>query len=172
MKSIIILSICLFLYSGCTLKKKESVDLGKVKNEVISADIAFSKLSADSGYQKAFVAYAAENMVRLNPRQSATFGRNQLIEEFKKDTGSPADAPTLTWKPLHVEVADAGDFASAFGDWEIRTRLPGNKDTILYGNYITVWKKQSDGTWKFILDGGNPTPGPTDLNLLTNLNDK
>jgi hypothetical protein len=29
-----------------------------------------------------------------------------------------------------------------------------------YGNYMSVWKKQDDGSWKFVLDGGNTTPPP------------
>jgi ketosteroid isomerase-like protein len=24
---------------------------------------------------------------------------------------------------------------------------------------LTIWQKQSDGTWKFVVDGGNVTPG-------------
>jgi ketosteroid isomerase-like protein len=33
------------------------------------------------------------------------------------------------------------------------------KDTIIYGTYISIWKKQSDGNWKFVLDSGNEGVG-------------
>jgi ketosteroid isomerase-like protein len=29
------------------------------------------------------------------------------------------------------------------------------KDTVLRGTYVSVWKKQKDGKWKFMLDTGN-----------------
>jgi len=33
-------------------------------------------------------------------------------------------------------------------------------DTVIYGVYVSIWKKQKDGSWKYILDGGNTTPKP------------
>lgn len=163
MKYFLILCGLSLILSNCNTKQ-ETADVKNVREEVIKTDLAFSKLSEDSGYQKAFIAYADENMIRLNPRHYATIGRKQLIEEFQKD--SSASISLLEWAPLHVEVASSGDMASAFGDWNMQIKLPSNKDTTLHGNYITIWKKQADGTWKFILDGGNPTPGPTDPKLL------
>jgi hypothetical protein len=35
-----------------------------------------------------------------------------------------------------------------------------SKEEKNYGVYVTVWKKQSDNSWKFVLDGGNDTPPP------------
>jgi hypothetical protein len=32
------------------------------------------------------------------------------------------------------------------------------KDTVEYGNYVTIWKRFPDGRWKYVLDGGNDTP--------------
>ncbi len=29
-----------------------------------------------------------------------------------------------------------------------------------YGKYVTIWKKQADGTWKFVVDVGNKSPAP------------
>jgi len=29
-----------------------------------------------------------------------------------------------------------------------------------YSKYLTVWARQPDGEWKFILDGGNASPAP------------
>jgi ketosteroid isomerase-like protein len=28
-------------------------------------------------------------------------------------------------------------------------------DTFFAGTYVSIWKKQPDGKWKFILDSGN-----------------
>jgi ketosteroid isomerase-like protein len=39
------------------------------------------------------------------------------------------------------------------GEASIRTRH-------YYSKYLTVWKRQPDGAWKFVADGGNERPGP------------
>lgn len=157
------------LLTKCNIPS-ESVDLKKVNNEVFEADMAFSQLSNDSGYKKAFIAFADEKMIKLNPRQYATFGRQQLIDGYNKD--SSGSEIRLTWQPLYAESASSGDMVCVFGDYTLRIRLQSNKDTIHHGNYISVWKKQAGGGWKYILDGGNPTPGPTDVKLLDKISVK
>lgn len=157
------------LFTMCASDSKR-VELNKIKEEVIENDIAFSNRSVQIGYIKAFIEYGDDNLIKLNPRRFASFGKKQLIEDAQKD--SSTGGTVLTWKPLHVVVADAGDMASAFGDWSMKVQLPNKKDTVFQGNYITIWKKQPDGLWKFILDGGNPTPGPTNPELLNRLTNR
>lgn len=134
--------------------------------EVVDNDLAFSDFSQKNGFAKALAEYAAPDAIKLNPRQYSTFGKEQLQKEAAADSlGSSEGA--LTWKPMKVHVSDAGDMAAAFGDWYFTFKSPKtSNDTTLYGNYTTVWKKQADGTWKFILDSGNPVPGPTTEQML------
>ncbi len=61
----------------------------------------------------------------------------------------------MSWKPIRAEAAKSGELGYSFGNWKYETQ-----DTTYYGNYYTVWRKQADGSWKWILDGGNPTPQP------------
>ena len=61
----------------------------------------------------------------------------------------------LTWTPLRAEVN--GDLGYTFGNWELKI---SGKDTVEYGNYVTVWKKLPSGEWRYILDTGNNTPKP------------
>jgi ketosteroid isomerase-like protein len=63
----------------------------------------------------------------------------------------------LTWEPVKVEVSISGDLGYTFGNWELYDYQRGK---IRYGNYITIWRKQKDGTWRWVLDGGNTTPRP------------
>jgi ketosteroid isomerase-like protein len=59
----------------------------------------------------------------------------------------------ITWQPFKAEAS--GDLGYTIGNWKYQT-----KDTIMYGNYCTIWKRQQDGNWKFVFDGGNNTPKP------------
>jgi ketosteroid isomerase-like protein len=52
------------------------------------------------------------------------------------------------WEPLYSDVSAAGDLGYTYGS--IRTEGLAEKSY-----YMRVWKKQSDGTWKVVLDVNN-----------------
>ena len=56
----------------------------------------------------------------------------------------------LTWKPDGGEIATSGDLGFTYGIYKLEM-----KDTVLKGTYVSIWKKQTDGKWKFVLDSGN-----------------
>jgi ketosteroid isomerase-like protein len=63
----------------------------------------------------------------------------------------------LTWVPVKAEISLSGDLGYTFGNWELFVK---SSDTTLYGNYVSIWKKQADGSWKYVLDAGCNTPNP------------
>ena len=34
------------------------------------------------------------------------------------------------------------------------------QSVVRHGKYVTIWKKQADGSWKFVVDIGNPSSPP------------
>jgi ketosteroid isomerase-like protein len=66
-----------------------------------------------------------------------------------------ADGPRLTWAPTKGEVVGGGDLGYTVGAWERRTPSPNGPAVLTRGNYITLWAKQKDGTWKVIFDIGS-----------------
>jgi ketosteroid isomerase-like protein len=50
-------------------------------------------------------------------------------------------------------VAQSGDLGYTTGPWEIRPSGPKDKPTA-YGHFVSVWKRQTDGAWKVVLDLG------------------
>jgi ketosteroid isomerase-like protein len=59
---------------------------------------------------------------------------------------------TLTWEPMGGSVANSGELGYTFGVYSLK---PNNEDTVLYGTYVSIWKKQTDGNWKFVLQSQN-----------------
>ena len=55
--------------------------------------------------------------------------------------------------PMHDLLAMQGDLGFTIGVATIRGELTSH-----YSKYLTVWKKQPDGEWRFVADGGNPVP--------------
>jgi ketosteroid isomerase-like protein len=55
-------------------------------------------------------------------------------------------------------VALSGELGYTYGIYEVRSR--GGIKTIGEGTYVTIWKKDRQGNWKFVLDAGNEGLGP------------
>jgi ketosteroid isomerase-like protein len=60
-----------------------------------------------------------------------------------------------------MDISASRDFGISTGPWEAQEYRP-NTAPVATGYYLTVWKKQSDGAWKAILDGGSATPVPVE----------
>jgi ketosteroid isomerase-like protein len=115
-------------------------------DSLISAERAFSLLSVDRGMKEAFLSNLAENSVLFRPLPMS--GQ----ELWKKLASPPA---TLIWEPAYAEVSGAGDLGVSTGPWEMRPPPSLHGSTLpLHGHFISIWRKQPDGTWKVELDLG------------------
>ena len=59
-----------------------------------------------------------------------------------------ADGPTLTWAPTKGEVLGAGDVGYTTGRSVFRRKGEDGKIVERRGQYLTVWRKQPDGSGK------------------------
>ena len=60
-------------------------------------------------------------------------------------------ADQLTWKPSYVSASESGDMGYTYGEYDFSGVRAGTTLTD-HGIFHTVWKKQKDGSWKFVLD--------------------
>ena len=118
---------------------------------IIDADIAFSDMSQDEGISKAFLHYADSSAVIFRIKDHPMEGYGAIYESFKD---SSPDV-TLTWKPEFADIAASGDLGYSWGKYlRIKKDSVGNP-VEQRGYYISIWKKQHDGTWKYVFDGGS-----------------
>ena len=117
--------------------------------QLIDTDKAFNDMARTEGTGKAFIAYSAEDPVMIRPGSMPLLGRSAFVEVFSTVTGS-----ALSWEPLKAEIAASQDLGYTFGRYTLRE----NGEIKAYGVYVSIWKKQQDGSWKFVLDGGGTTP--------------
>jgi len=132
------------LVAGCIEPEKKSIS--SVKSEIIKTDEAFSNMSRQHGMKKAFIEYMDNEGILLRPNRPPIIGADAI--EFLSQAVDTSY--TLTWKPSGGEVSASGDLGFTYGIYTLSLA-----DTTLYGTYVSIWKKQEDGKWKFILDTGN-----------------
>jgi ketosteroid isomerase-like protein len=144
MKNILPLLLIAFLLIHCSENKPLPIADPKV---LMDADIAFSDYSVHNGYQKAFVEFAHDSVVLLKPNRMPIVGKQSLIESY---SGRNDSNMVLTWKPAKALIAQSGELGYTYGLWTIVAL----NDTA-HGTYLTIWKKNATGEWKFIADTGN-----------------
>ena len=111
---------------------------------VIEVEQDFASASLSQGIEQSFLAYAAPDAVLFRPRPVAD------VPALKNDPDDN-DGLTLDWWPAMGAIANSGDMALSVGPWVLE--VPGTTKRQLYGYYATIWKKQPDGSWKFVIDG-------------------
>ena len=118
---------------------------------VRTADLDFSARSQKYGAEQAFREFAAADGAQIGTaRSEITCGRDAVAQSV-----APLGPGALIWAPRVADAAPSGDLAFTSGDAIIHI----GKDTS-YSNYLTVWKRQADGKWRFVADGGNSAPPP------------
>jgi ketosteroid isomerase-like protein len=123
----------------------------KEKEQLMQVDMDFSNLSIEKGMNFAFLSYADDNAVLLKPNSYPIQGIEKLRERYSK----PDSSFTLIWKPLFADISASLELGYTYGTWELKTKDDKENLISYYGTYVTIWKKDKNGSWKFILDTGN-----------------
>jgi len=125
---------------------------GALRDQAIAADAAFSALSVARGPAAAFAAYAAPDAV-LVAGSDLRWGAAGVAQAWAD--AAPGDG--LVWTPRLGRAAASGDLAFTVGEATFST-TKGDAVERSYSKYLTVWIRQADGSWRFLLDGGNARP--------------
>ena len=67
---------------------------------------------------------------------------------------------SLTWQPVYALAAASGDLGFSIGESVATSLGPSGAAVQRFGKYLTVWRKQQNGDWKFVVDGGSSRPSP------------
>ena len=124
--------------------------------QVRQADSAFALAADLQGTGVAFAQYVAPQGVVFSGSEViiGTEAVRALFDEQQRAGG------TLNWRPVYADAAESGDLGFTVGEYVFTGR--GATGTVVqrFGKYLTIWKKQADGDWRFVVDGGNTSPTP------------
>ena len=134
----------------------------------VESDRTAPLLAADRAFCKDTQARRIEGWV-------AAFDANgsQFDDAFRPVTGHAAirarmtgffDDPAnqLVWEPDAAVISEAGNLGSTSGRFVMSRRSAnGTQETLLTGRYFDVWRRLADGSWKLVVDMGEPDAQPT-----------
>src|ERR1051326_8943026 len=148
-RSVLIVGLTLVLgmsFEAVSQKHKES-ERTKTRRAVVEMEHAFAKAAATRGTRDAFIEFLADDGIVFQP---GPVNGKKFWTERERRKG------LLSWEPEYADVSRAGDLGWTTGPWEFRPNGPDEKPAA-FGEYFTIWKKQSDGSWKAVLDRGVST---------------
>ena len=110
---------------------------------VIAAELAFARLAQEKGQWTAFLETSTGDAVMFVPQ---AVGAHQWLRQ----QANPAQA--VKWQPHQVWSSCDGTLAVTKGAWQ----RPGGTT----GYFTTVWTRQRDGDYKWVLDQGDVLEQP------------
>jgi ketosteroid isomerase-like protein len=127
-------------------------DKEKLKAEISTTESAFSAMAQEKGILAAFEHFAAPDVAFVDTDPRKWRGLDAVRHRLE---GLP---PTLklTWSALFVDVSDDGTLGYDYGRYESHRPGPDGKDVVKGGFFLTIWKRQADGSWRYVMDNGAP----------------
>jgi len=119
--------------------------------ELMAADRRFQAETAERGTSGWVDAFARDG--RLVSGGGVIEGKAAI-----RDAMVVLDSPdySLTWEPEFAEAS--GDLGYTYGTYTRETSGTEGNKAVETGRYVTVWRRETDGAWKVVIDIGSPAP--------------
>ena len=132
------LAIPIFSYAQSDLQK------------VVDAEHSFASLAAEKGTKAAFLDNMSDDALVFLPEKT----------NAKTFWSARAESKSLlSWQPNYADVSANGILGYTAGNWEYRPK--GKEDApTAFGEFITIWVRQPNGVYKFVVDIGVSHPKP------------
>jgi ketosteroid isomerase-like protein len=117
---------------------------------------AWAKSVKDKDVEK-MLSYWADDAILMSPNEASVVGIDSLRAMVKRSINIPGFE--IYWNPQDAYVSKSGDLGYVI--FKNYMTMPvdtlGNTRTI-FNKGVEIWKKQSDGNWKNVVDISNADP--------------
>jgi len=123
---------------------------------MVASERAFAAATAELGVRDGFLVFFADDSVQIQRTETGvTLGKAR--DGLASQALQPLPIPNqLIWEPFTGQVSSDGSMGWLTGAY-VRFNQ-AQKITVGQGAYFSVWKRQSNGTWRVWLDEGIQIP--------------
>ena len=143
--AVIIIAVLISCGQHTTAKK----DIEVVKQEIQKAEKDFESMAAEKGIAEAFWFYADSNAVIKRDNDSLIHTKEGIKKFYSADFYKSA---LVKWSPDFIDVSPDGNMAYTYGKYLWQSKDSTGKPLEFSGVFHTVWKRQTDGSWKYVWD--------------------
>jgi len=119
--------------------------------KIVDTEHAFARRALEVGGPQSFVEFMTENARAFTP---------DAVNAKKYFSAQKRDDSVLEWAPNFADAASDGSFGYTTGNWQYREKK--GAEPTAFGEFNTIWEKQSDGTYKWTVDIGIGHDKPTE----------
>ncbi len=157
MKKIQIGAIALALVSVLLASCQPQTDVAAVRKTIEEASAASAQAMMTGDVEKSVANYA-DDAISMPPNNEPLKGK-EAIKAWTVEMSKMAKMTAVNFGT--VEVDASGNIAYEVGTYDMTMEMPGMGEMRDKGKYMSIWKKQSDGSWKVHADIWNTnTPMP------------
>ena len=128
-----------------------------LKKELAAMEDAFCAMGKSQGLLAAFKHFAAPDVAFIDTDPRKWRGPAAVLERI----GPDEPGQSLTWSASFTDVSDDGTLGYNYGRYELKQTKPDGTVSVHTGWFLTIWKRQPDGSWKYVMDNGAPDrPAP------------
>ena len=112
--------------------------------KLVETEQSFARFAEQKGVKAAFLEFLSDDAIVFQPTETNAklFWQNQ-----------PESKILLDWSPAWADISSDGNLGYTTGGWTLYPKGKTGTATV-FGEYLTIWKKQSNGHFKAILDIG------------------
>ena len=148
-----LLAVVPFLFlAGCT----STVNPENEKNALLEADRAWAAAASSNNIEQT-LPFWTDDAVIYFPGQPVVSGKAEIRKFMMKNRSNPAFS--LSWAPQEAVAAESGELGYTRGIFRVSLPGPQGATVTRSGNYLCIWKKQADGSWKCSMEISNFLPG-------------
>lgn len=137
----------LFLFCQCAEQNKTESSESR-KQKILDTEKEFEKMTAEKGWAESF-SYFADDSAVLQSEEGIIKGKAAIKAHY---SNSKYKDVNLRWDADFVDVASSGDLAYTYGKYTFTAVDTAGKPIDSKGIFHTVWKKQKDGSWRYVWD--------------------
>lgn len=141
--------------AGCGAESDEGTPRGGAfELELMAADRAFNEATQARG-SSGWVSFFDPLGSMIQANRGEIRGLDAIGEAI---AGLDEPGFTLTWEPLRAEGSDDGTLGYTVGRY-VSTVVLAADTAVSRGLYVSIWRRQPDGSLKVVMDLGNPVGG-------------
>jgi ketosteroid isomerase-like protein len=145
------IAILLIIVALRSTSHKSASASGADPSVLMKADQEFDAATAARGIE-GFASFIAEDMTTIQPNVPIVRGKESFISGWKTILATPG--LSLRWQPQLAGISDDGTLGFTVGTYTTTRTENGSSRVIGSGKYVTIWRKQADGSWKVTFDSG------------------
>lgn len=130
--------------------ERRTMDLASERARLLRRDAEWAATASEGRDPERILSYWTDDAVVLPPGLPAVVGKAALRKYVKASLQIPGFK--LTWTSSDVAFSPDGNLAYMFGRNAVTMNAQDGKPITTEGRGVTVWRRESDGQWRCVVD--------------------